>query len=415
MKTQDQIVIILFTIVFATFNPKGLFADDYEIATVIVNEPYGLSRSLEYVEFSCQVDKEVMKNSKTSFYAYDVKTNEEIECQSITERSDNTNDKLIVRIIFPVSMKPFEEKQYLINKRISKESLESDLKLIGEGTELIVDNDYYSADLRKNDAVEGHSHMSGQIRELKIKMGFNQLLTNVEDRLHWAPNFKRPELEHYITIAHWDMPKINVINSGQYQITTLREDLAPSHPEILLTARYRFYAGLPYFRFFSRMEMKNDIWLELLRNDEMAMDSMFTHMAFQRPNGEIVDVEFSQRYELLSEQPIENNSPWLCFYNQEEGFAFGSIRINYDNTNNSGSDSPTYKPHTQIGEWLKGIKYWNRRLVHDHLTFIPKGSCYKEDNAYLVFKINKNDKLKDIRYWVERIRSPLQVTVEYLE
>ena len=130
--------------------------------------------------------------------------------------------------------------------------------------------------------------MSGQIRELLIKMKFDQLVTNVEDRLHWAPNFKRPELEYYTTIAHWDKPRINKITSGQYQISTLREDLAPSHPEILLTARYRFYAGLPYFRFYSRMEMKDNLWLELLRNDEMAMDSMFTHMAFQRRMGKLL-------------------------------------------------------------------------------------------------------------------------------
>jgi hypothetical protein len=245
-------------------------------------------------------------------------------------------------------------------------------------------------------------------------MGFDQLLKNVEDRLHWAPNFKRPELEYYTTIAHWQLPKINEIRTGPYQISTLRQDLAPDHPEILLTARYRFYAGLPYFRFYSGMEMKDNVSLELLRNDEMAMDSMFTHMAFERPNGEIIDVSFSERYDLLKKHPIENESPWLCFYNLDKGFAFGSIRIKYNNTDITGGDSPTFQAHTQIGEWLKGVKYWNRRLIHDHLTFIPKGSYYREDNAYIVFRINDNDKLQDIRYWAERIRQPLQVNIQYL-
>ena len=118
---------------------------------------------------------------------------------------------------------------------------------------------------------------------------------------------------------------------------------------------------------------------------------------------------------MLKNQPIENHSPWLCFYNLDKRFALGTIRINYDNTNNYGRPSPTYVAHTQIGEWLKGVKYWNRRLIHDQLTFIPgRQLLQKEDNAYLVFRIDKNNRLKDIRYWAERIRSPLQVSVEYL-
>ena len=73
-----------------------------------------------------------------------------------------------------------------------------------------------------------------------------------------------------------------------------------------------------------------------------------------------------------------------------------------------------WQPHTQIGEWLHGIKYWNRRLIHDHLTFVPSGSCYSEENAYLVFKIEREgDRLQVIRDWAERIRNPLQVDVEY--
>lgn len=391
---RSRNIIILFMIIIVQLS----LAQGNLLLKINVKETHDLDRELEYVEFTCQLEEDILVNYETSIYAYEVGNGQEVECQVIIEGRDSINNKLLARILFPVSFKSQEEKQFLIKTKILENPSISDLKLSGKDTELVIENNFYIADLRKSDSIEGHSYMSGQIRELQIKMGFNQHLMNVEDRLHWAPNFKRPELKYYTTIAHWEQPKINKIYAGQYQITTLREDLAPGHPEILLTARYRFSAGLPYFRFYSRMEMKNNIWLELLRNDEMAMDSMFTHVAFQRPNGEIVDIEFSQQYELLTKQPIENKSPWLCFYNLDKGYAFGSIRINYDNTDISGGTSPTYKPHTQIGEWLKGVKYWNRRLVHDHLTFIPKGSCYREDNAYLVFEINENDKLRDIRY-----------------
>jgi hypothetical protein len=388
-------------------------AQENTILQININENHGLDRDLEYVEFSCQLDADLLGNGNFSLFAQESNTGLKIDCQVSYLQLDSANNKLLVRIIFPVSFNAFEEKQYLIKTKKSGESVVGDLKLRGQGTELVIENKFYQADLRKNPAMEPQSYMSGQIMQILIKMRFDQLLTNSENRLHWAPNFKRPELEYYTTIAHWQLPKINNLSIGPYLISTLRKDLAPDHPEILLTARYRFYAGLPYFRFYSSMEMIDNVWLELLRNDEMTSDSMFTHMAFERPDGEIIDIAFSERHELLKNQPIENESPWLCFYNIDRGFAFGSIRIKYDNTDITGGDSPTYQAHTQIGEWIKGAPYWNRRLIHDQLSFIPKGSCYREDNAYVVFTIKDHDKFQDIRYWAERLLQPLQVNIQY--
>jgi hypothetical protein len=286
----------------------------------------------------------------------------------------------------------------------------SDLSVAGAGLELRVSNKYFIADLTRSDLAEPKSHSSGQIRELLIKMGFNQLLTNAEDRIHWAPNFKRPELEYYTTIAHWERPALNLVEQGPFLVRTVRQDVAPDHPEILLTAVYKFYANAPYFKFHSGMEMVADVWLELLRNDEMTTDSMFSHVAFQRPCGEIVDVRLDERHALLQRQPIEADTPWLCFYNIDKGFAFGTIRLKYDNTNQFGDPSPTYQPHTQIGQWLDR-RYWNRRLIHDHLTLVPKGSRYMEENAYLVFQIGAEDRLGEIKNRARQLQNPIRVTV----
>ncbi|MGH7491843.1 MAG: hypothetical protein ACREOO_05565 [bacterium] len=286
----------------------------------------------------------------------------------------------------------------------------SDLSTAGTGLELRVANKYFVADLTRSDQAEPKNHASGQIRELLIKMGFNQLLTNAEDRVHWAPNFKRPELEFYTTIAHWDNPALNLSEHGPHLVRTVRQDLAPDHPEILLTAVYKFYANVPYFKFYSGMEMVAGVWLELLRNDEMTTDSMFSHVAFQRPTGDIVEIRLDERHALLQRQPIEAEAPWLCFYNIDKGFAFGTIRLKCDYTNQFGEPSPTYLPHTQIGQWLDR-RYWNRRLIHDHLTFVAKGSRYVEENAYLVFKIGAHDRLAEIKSWARQLQNPIRVSV----
>ncbi|NIT61269.1 MAG: hypothetical protein GWN00_35210, partial [Aliifodinibius sp.] len=88
-----------------------------------------------------------------------------------------------------------------------------------------------------------------------------------------------------------------------------------------------------------------------------------------------------------------------------------SIRLRYDITNRLGEPSPTYLPHTKISDGSRGGKYWDRRLIHDHLIFVPEGSRYAEENAYLVFEIDPSDKLKQIEYWVNRLRNPIRVTL----
>jgi hypothetical protein len=403
-------LLVLAVILFCTGDLK---AEDSILATITVKENVGYPRNLEYVECNIQVSKTNLETSPPKIIIEDRHSGSQIPCQVIEMIEVNSQDEVFLRIVFPLSIGASEKSEYLLKQVYSINPNNSDLILKGSGFNILVENKFYRADLSKNDLVEPQSHDSGQIRELLIKMGINQLLTNVEDRLHWAPNFKRPELEWYTTIAHWNSPAIYDLQKGPYLIQTVRQDFAPDHPEISLTAVYQFYEDLPYFKFYSEMQMVEDIWLELLRNDEMTMDSMFTHLAFQRPTGDIVDVTFLDKNELLENQPIENESSWICFYNKNKGFAFGSIRIRYETLNELGAPSPTYQPHTQIGEWLGGIKYWNRRLIHDHLTFVPKGSRYIEENAYLVFRIDPNDQFKEIKYWSDRLHHPLEIEVTY--
>jgi hypothetical protein len=406
MKNVKTILLVLLVL---TISP---LAEESPLARVVVVETANLERETEYIEFALQTTADWHRRH-LRLNAINEVTGEVIPAQIFNLLQPAGENILLCSVIIPLYLQSGETKNLLltaVSVTESEKTLSSDLKISGEGLELHIENEYYLADLTKNSQMEPQSHESGQIRELLIKMGFNQLLTNAEDRLHWAPNFKRPELEFYTTIAHWEKPGKFIVDQGRYLIRTLRQDLAPDHPEILLTAVYKFYAAVPYFRFYSEMSFLNDLWLELLRNDEMTTDNMFTHVAFQRPGGEIVDVQFENRYELLEKQPIENEAAWICFYNADKGFAFGSIHLRYDNSNKFGEASPMYSPHTQIGEWMDR-KYWNRRLIHDHLTFVPQGSRYAEENAYLVFKIGETDRFETIKYWAERLRQPVEIQV----
>lgn len=390
------------------FLVQNMFADDFIIGELRIEESAGIDRDLEYVNFHIQLETNESNFRDLQIIAKNLQNGEVIPCQVFNKESFSKN-LVLMNVIFPISINANEIETYILILSQDELDIETDLILNGKGFEIIVENKYYKADLTQSFRTEAKSNSSGQLNELMIKMGFDKLLLRTENRMHWAPNFQKGGIEYYETIAGWENPKNYQLDTGAYLIYTHRKDIAPKHPEILLTANYYFYSGLPYFRFFSSMDIVEDVSLLLLRNDEMTMDSLFTHIAYQNNSGEIIDLPFSERYNELKKRPIENDSPWLCFYNDDEGYAFGSIRIMYDNTNQKGMLSPTYFPHTKISDGAEGGKYWNRRLIDEKLIFVPEGSLYVEENAYLVFEISKENKFKEIEHWAKILLNPLGV------
>lgn len=411
MRLQNGILIKVLIIICLSFISEHLLADDFTIAKIIVQEPIGFSRALEYIEVELQLELDVYNNNDSDFIAEDIKNGDVISCQIFKKKVFKKEKTILLQIIFPISIYANEQKIFLLKKGNGNKPIITDLTYSGSGLDLFIENNFYRANLSKNQQSEAKSHDAGQLNELLIKMDYNQLLFRTENRMHWAPSFQKLEMEYYTTSSGWDNPKQYVFDKGPYLISTQRKDLAPDIPEILLTANYYFYAGLPYFKFFSSMDIIKDVALTMLRNDEMTMDSLFTNIAYQNKSGDIIDLSFNERYSELDKNPIRNNSPWVCFYNEEKGFAFGSIRIKYDNTNKNGLQSPTYLPHTKISNGGEGGKYWNRILIDNTKIIVPQGSSYREENAYIVFKINKENKFKEIVEWMTILNNPLEISV----
>lgn len=399
----------ILSILFLFFSMTSFGGQERFLIEIEVSETAGLTRVDEYLEIDYQSPLNIFKTNDRGLVAKDLVSGKEIPCQVI-ERYHNDSHTLYT-IIFPLSIEAHGKKRVVLQSIDRPLPVQTDLSVSGSGIDLIIENQFYRADLSRSMQSEAKSHASGQLRELLIKMDFQQLLFRTENRMHWAPNFQRTEAEYYQTIADWEMPADYRRFSGPYLIETIRSDSARKHPEIWLTAQYKFYAGKPYFLFYSLMEVRKDINLKLLRNDEITMDSMFTNVAFRRPDGRIEDYKFSERYSYLEQEPIENEAPWLCFYHRDKGYGLASIRLRYDITNREGNPSPTYHPHTKISDGAEGGKYWNRRLIDDHPLLVPAGSRYAEKNAYLVFTTKKDDPFTEIKYWAERLQKPLNIKI----
>ena len=400
-----SITVVCYLLIILT--GTNLFAQQEILAKVRVSETNDIARDLEYVEFLLKLPAGIPDN----LVAEDAQSGQLIPCQILLKADDSANEANTITVVFPVTLQAMETREFILHVSDQDISADADISYTGEGVNLAVENKFYRADLTKSDQSEAKSHASGQLRELLVKMGYDVLLFRNENRMHWAPNFQRADQENYENISGWENPAQYQLIAGPYLIRTERGDLAPNIPEIFLSATYSYYAGLPYFRFYSSIQIIKDVRLKLLRNDEMTMDSLFTHVAFQRPDGTIEDLTFSEREQRLKQVPIESDAIWVCFYHAEKGYAFGSIRLKYDNRNNSGFESPTYNPHTKISNGDGGGKYWNRRLIDEKEILVPQGSGYLEENAYLVFNITGNDKFSEIKTWCDQIQNPLQVSV----
>ncbi|MBN2366808.1 MAG: hypothetical protein EH225_12935, partial [Calditrichaeota bacterium] len=207
------------------------------MARVKIAETAGINREGEYVQVSLQTDV------KTSdIVAVNERTGESIYCQTDTESISNLVEKDLLHIVFPVSVEAGGERSYILVPSSDGTPPETDLSVSGEGLELIIENEYYRADLTRSAQTEAKNHASGQLRELINKVDFEQVLYRTENRMHWAPNFQKANLRYYTTIAGWDNPVLYRLKKGPYLVRTERQDKAPAHPEILLTASYDFYA-----------------------------------------------------------------------------------------------------------------------------------------------------------------------------
>jgi hypothetical protein len=372
------------------------------VATITISEQAGLSRDIEYVT---AVFPQKKLNVSEMLMVNDMESGALVPVQ-ISDTIPQENGSYL-KVLFPVAIMANRTKEFqiVVATKIGNDQA-SDLKLSKDGHS--VKNNIYQANFSTEKDERG-----GQINGLVLKEFDNQLLKRNHNSMHWAPNFSKSSSKHYFNMENFGSTAINTIQSGPYQITKIRSGVTDSVPEIDVLGEYAFYEGLPYFEFSSSMTVNKDVELNLLRNDEMTMDSLFTHVMYTDFEETVSHLKlYGDELDRLVEKPITDDAPWLAFYNMDKGYGYGSIRLEYDNTNSEGNPSTTYKPYTKISKGVHNGRYWNRVLIGEKDVLVKKGDRYKEKNAYLIFKVDESAPEKAMQYYAERLMNPLTVTVE---
>lgn len=317
------------------------------------------------------------------------------------------------RVAFMADVQPNQSKVYLVfynnNKALAK-IYETALKVQGEMPGISIENGDISVVLHPN---------SGHIDQVTLNEKpdfplFHRMETN--GAIHWNPGIYSPP-RPWTHTADWKPPHhVNLITGPVTAITELWGNLREI-PEVDASVRYQFYPEVPYFVSSTAMRINDTINCIALRNGEIVFKrELMTHAAwFDVIRNKVITYNVATMPD-LTDLMMQDDVPWITFYNEEKGIGFAGIQLNYVN---SGLESRErlLNPFMYItgGPWI----YWARALSLPFLSsnmqqMVPalKGNYFAEKWAYLVYPItDKVNPYQPVEEWRKRLMNPLRTTL----
>jgi hypothetical protein len=318
---------------------------------------------------------------------------------------------LTARVAFLADVPARTSKVYLVyynNENALTKQYETDLKIQGQAPGLQVDNNFYSIGLHPD---------SGHLDQITLKTKpesplFHRMETN--GAIHWNPGIFSPP-RPWTHTADWKPAKNVNFMPGPIISTTEVWDQLREIPEVDASVRYEFYPNQPYFVSTTSMRINKRIDCIALRNAEIVFKrEQITHAAwYDVVRDEIIVYNVAEMPD-LTDLLMEDDVPWITFYNEETGIGFCGIQLSYAN---AGLESRPrlLNPYMYItgGPWI----YWARALSLSFISsnmqqMIPamEGNFFTEKWAYLTYEIEKGDKpFSPVLGWHKRLTNPLKV------
>ena len=297
---------------------------------------------------------------------------------------------------------------YYNNEHAIAKMYKTDLRVQGEAPGLRIDNSLYSIVLHPD---------SGHLDQITLKNKpdtplFHRMETN--GAIHWNPGIYSPP-RPWTHTADWKPPQNVKYMAGSVISSTEVWDNLRDIPEVDASVRYEFYPGLPYFISTTSMRINKRIDCIALRNAEIVFKrEQITHAAWYDVLRDSIIVYDVTKMPDLTDLKMEDDVPWITFYNEQTGIGFCGIQLNYVN---AGLESKPrlLNPYMYItgGPWI----YWARALSHSFLSsnmqqIIPvlKGNFFAEKWAYLTYETEHGaEPYAPVLKWQKRLTNPLRV------
>ncbi|MFH1741662.1 MAG: hypothetical protein ABIH23_21870 [bacterium] len=335
------------------------------------------------------------------------------------ERDHDTNERIrryvattTVQLVFMADVEAYEERVFLIcygNPDAESPAYSTDLCVEGTGLAQTVSNDRYRMSLAGNSGAIETVTIKGDGPEVLLE---HKLETN--GAVHWNPGAYTPPLP-WVHVSDWENPKATFHTGPVLHRANKYADL-PFMKTVAAHVTYEFYAEQPYMLMSSTMEVKEDIFVQALRNGEVVFNhAVLDEFVWKDPLGKVqsVMIEGTKKHPIHALE-IPPDTPWLAFISREAGVGFAGINVAYENVNLYGSPISQAQPYfyVQNGPWI----YWSRPLVYPfgHLNFtrmmpVRKGSVYAETMGFLPFRFAKgSDPFAEIETCHRILTHPLQ-------
>ena len=329
---------------------------------------------------------------------YDVRTWNDPKITALVDKDEKTgktspryHPTTSFNLAFLASLKPKEKATYLVfynNPGARKPSFKTDLKVTGTGLAKTIENDYYKVLLHPK---------SGTIYEVIEKSSAVKLEHKLETNgsVHWNPDVYSPPHAWY-HCSDWENPTYTEDAAGPIFYSLRREAPLPQPAGVQVAITYRFYAGSPVILEESVMEVRDDIFVEALRNAEIVFNkAVFTRAAARTVEGKLEAWDFaSTRMHPKHAAVLRPDTPWVAFYGEAKGVGFASLFLDQALPNRHGGPASQEQPFIYIenGPWY----YMSRGFVYSFATnnqtrMLPvrAGSIYYEKNGFVPFAFKK--------------------------
>jgi len=328
---------------------------------------------------------------------------------------DRFQSTVTCEVAFLADVVPRSKQMYLIyygNPDAEKPTYETDLKVSGDDPGLTITNAFYETKLHEKSGVLDEVRLHGTDEVFAHKIETN-------GAIHWNPGCYAPPRE-WVHASDWEPPEGMATIRGPVFVMAKRWGPLPKMPDVIVSITYRFYANNPHIRMSSTMEVKEDIHVKALRNNEIVLNREFIdRFAWEDRGGAVHTVAVAD----VPQHPahgieIAADTPWVTFYNIEKNLGFGGITLEFTNARPADGLPRIEQPYLylEVGRWV----YWARALVYpfgstnpQRLVLVPGGSLYVEELAFLPFRLGKtaSNRLMPVQHTQRRLSNPLYVSV----
>lgn len=320
-------------------------------------------------------------------------------------------------VAFLADVPALSEKVFLVfygNPKAAKPVYLTDLTVQGQGLELNVENSYYKMHTQGT---------GGAIDEIDMKMGADAVFEHrleTNGAVQWNPDCYSPK-RPWTHSSDWNPPAHYSEVRGPIFLMTKRAGIMPEYPEVELSVTYTMYAHNPYFLYSSTMDVVDDLHVIALRNGEFVFNhSVFKEFAWKKPSGEVgsLVIKDGPRHPRHAMR-IEADTPWLAYYNREQGCGLGAMTLNLAEMRRIDGMPRKDYPFIYLawGPWT----YFSRVYTYafgsnnpQRMVKVGKGATYYDQMALTPFQLGREeaDRFDQIEEWHARLADPLDVRIE---